>query len=241
MSLAFITLTNDGYIYYTINCLESLKRINTPVFPTCYCVGDKSHLAISNAGYNSVLLADDNNNTKEFQVFRKGNWSNITFKKFEIIYENLRKFDYVLFTDGDIIFENPDIIKYLMDNIGNADILIQNDTMTDGDINQLCTGFMLVRSSSITRQFFNPIYSRKYTNIEGLDDQAYLNSVKFKLNFKLLPLDLFPNGQYFYANSQRLTPYMIHFNWCVGHVKKEKMLAYKKWFLPEQQLEQESQ
>ena len=39
----FITLTNDGYIDYTLNCLKSLELINFKNDLYCYSIGSKSH------------------------------------------------------------------------------------------------------------------------------------------------------------------------------------------------------
>jgi hypothetical protein len=97
MKLAFITLTNSGYINYTLNCLKSLERISTQILPVSYCFGAEGHNRLLANGYRSVFLKDDDTKNTEFQTFRKGNWSNITFKKLEVIYENLIVNDFVLF------------------------------------------------------------------------------------------------------------------------------------------------
>ena len=88
--IAFITLTNDGYIEYTENCLKSLEKINSKVNLNCYCIGKKGYEYLNNKKYNCVLI-DEEENTN-FQNFREGNWSNITFNKFVIIYESLFNF-----------------------------------------------------------------------------------------------------------------------------------------------------
>jgi len=36
----------------------------------------------------------------------------------------------------------------------------------------------------------------KYRDVEGWGDQTYVNQIKHNLRFGVLPLDLFPNGQY---------------------------------------------
>jgi len=232
MRLSFITLTNSGYINYTLNCLKSLENIGAQILPVSYCVGAEGHNRLLANRYRSVFIKDDDTKNAEFQTFRKGNWSNITFKKLELIYENLIMNDFVLFTDGDIVYENPEFLQYLVDNIKDREILTQNDCMTDNDTSQLCSGFMFIHSTANTRILFNPANAQQYKNIVGWDDQVYVNQIKHRLNFGLLPLDLFPTGQYYYANSTRLTPYIIHFNWLVGHEKEKKMIEYGKWYMP---------
>lgn len=221
--IMFITLTNNGYIDYTLNCLKSLESINSDISLNCYCIGKDSFNKLQEKGYKCILI-DDEVNTN-FQTFRTGNWSNITYKKFQIIYENLLKYEYVCFTDGDIVFQKP-FFDYLLDNIGENDLLCQRD----GD-DIICSGFMFIKSNPNTIEIFNPLKMKdKEFNI-GWDDQIYINEIKNQLKYKLLPLDLFPNGQYFYKNYNTINPYLIHFNWVVGHIKKQKMQEHNKWFI----------
>ena len=223
---AFITLTNTGYIDYTLNCLESLKKIKSNLNLIVYCIGKKGHDMLISKGYSSILIDDDNNSN--FQTFRSGNWSNITHNKFVIIYENLLKYDYVCFTDGDIIYENNDFYKHLFDNINDNDMLIQNDICNT--TNLLCSGFMFIKSNLTTLSFFNPINTEMFKNNIGWDDQIYVNDNKNKIKYEFLSSDLFPNGWYYYNNTN-LNPYIIHFNWIIGHEKKERMKIYNKWLL----------
>jgi hypothetical protein len=87
--IAFITLTNTGYIPYTLNCLESLKRIGCERLPHCYCVGKEGYELLKNSGYETTLIDDEQHSN--FKKFKRCNWSAITLKKIEIIYENLLK------------------------------------------------------------------------------------------------------------------------------------------------------
>lgn len=232
MTIAFITLTNDGYIEYTLNCLQSLlqQKYEENKIPelNCYCIGKKSYNALKTKT-TSYLIDDDANSN--FQIFRKGNWSDITFYKFHIIYENLQKYDYVCFTDGDIVYESLKFIPYCLEKINDYELLIQNDTLQEQNNKsiRLCTGFMFIKSNENTKQIFNPANISK--ELVGWDDQIYINNIKNKLKFKLLPLDLFPNGGYYYLHHNKINPYIIHFNYLIGHNKKNKMKEYKKWFI----------
>jgi hypothetical protein len=227
--IAFITLTNDGYKEYTENCLKSLEKININNNLKCYCIGKKGYEYFNNKKYNCVLIDEEENSN--FQTFREGNWSNITFNKFVIIYENLLKYKYVCITDGDIVFENDNFFKYLLENIGFNDMLIQTEYIDDKNYD-LCSGFMFIKSNSNTLNFFNPKYIEHKKNTSGWDDQVYINTNKHKLKYKMLPIELFLNGNYYYNNNINIiNPYLIHFNWIIGDKKKEKMRSYGKWFL----------
>jgi len=230
--IAFITLTNDGYLEYTENCLKSLEKINSEVKLNCYCIGKKGYEYLNNKKYNGVLIngvlidEEENNN---FQIFRQGNWSNIVFNKFVIIHENLLKYKYVCITDGDIVFENGNFLQYLLENIELNDLLIQTEYIDDENY-VLCSGFMFIKSNADTLHFFNPKHIEHNKNTLGWDDQVYINDNKYKLKYKMLPIELFPNGKYYYNNTI-INPYLIHFNWIIGHTKKQKMRDYGKWHL----------
>jgi hypothetical protein len=210
--------------------LKSLENIQSTVPLEIYCVGKEGHKILTDKGYKSNLL-DENEETSSFQEFRKGKWSNITFQKFCIIYKNLLTSDYVLFTDGDIVFEFNGIFDYLKSQIGDNDLLIQNDRMSDKDHSNLCSGFMFIKSNETTKKLFNPEKTISFKDKLGWDDQIYINSIKSQLKYKLLPLVFFPNGAFYYKFNSKIKPMMIHFNWVIGHEKKSKMILYKKWFL----------
>lgn len=219
-NVIFITLTNNGYIDYTLNCYKSMNNLNMNLHS--YVIGKEAYDKLK--GRERTLLPS---NDTEFSEFRKGNWHNITKQKFKIIHDNLKHYKYVCFTDGDIVYKK-NVIDYCFEHIGGNDILIQNDTLDDDDHSNLCSGFMFIRSNDKTKRLFNPTIATKDAK-EGWGDQMYINSIKEKLKYKMLPLNLFPNGQYYYKYQPK--SYLIHFNWIVGHKKKDKMKSYGYWFI----------
>jgi len=227
--IKFITLTNTGYIDYTKNFLKSLELINSNLKPECYCIGKDGYKVLKDMNYDVELIDEESNSN--FQTFRKGNWSNIVYNKFKIIHKNLIDNNFVLISDGDIVIENPNLYNYLLENIKDKDMLIQNDTIDDNDNSNLCSGFIFIKSNSKTLDFFNPKVMEFKKNTVGWDDQVYINNHKHLINYKLLPLSLFPNGRYYYSNFRNISPYIIHFNWIVGNEKKNKMIHFKKWYI----------
>ena len=238
MSISFITLTNSGYIDFTLNCIESLKKIGCTTELTSYCIGKDGYNILKSKGHKAILIDEEENNN--FQIFRTGNWSNIVYHKFEIIHANLLNHNFVCFTDGDIVYERQDFMKYLLENMGDLEMLIQNESMCNNiDKNDVCSGFMFIRSTPNTIELFDPINVEKFRNRVGWGDQMYINDIKTKLKFKPLESELFPNGNYFYKNYKNITPYLIHFNWILGNHKKQKMIDYNKWLLPEPNITEE--
>jgi hypothetical protein len=81
------------------------------------------------------------------------------------------------------------------------------------------------------------------TGDESVNDQDYLNKVAYRgeLKYKLLPIELFSNGKYYYdevmdkADDEITESYLIHFNWIIGKPKIAKMKKAKKWYIDDQQ------
>ena len=230
LPVKFITLTNNGYIDYTLNCLKSLELIGFQNQLHCYSIDNKCHNKLQSKGYKSILINSTSPNDSEFAVFRQGNWHNITKRKFDIIYNELRSNTYVCITDGDIVFLNKDFMDFCLKHIEDNDLVIQNDNSSDDNHENLCSGFMFIKSSPKTIELFNPINVEKDVQ-SGWGDQKYINKIKDKLDYKLLPVKLFPNGKYYYGNHKKLKPMMIHFNYAKGHDKKKLMKKYKKWYI----------
>ena len=233
----FITLTNNGYKSFTLNCLKSLENINFEKKLHCYTIGDNFHNELINKNYMSTLLVTDEISDSSYHPYMGTNWHSITKRKFEIIYKELHLNKYVCFTDGDIVFLKNNFMEYCLNNIKDNDLLIQNDSRKDSNLNNLCTGFMFIKSNDLTKNFFNP--ENVYKHIKpGIDDQRYVNSqINGKLKYNVLPLDLFPNGGHFTrtyhsTRSDSFDPLMIHFN-CIkgGHRKIGAMKGYNKWYI----------
>ena len=228
--IKFITLTNDGYVDYTLNCLKSLELIDFQQPLYCYSLGKIAYNILKSKGYACKLLNYDADDTK-FTKFRQGNWHNIRKRKFEVIHSQLLENDYVCFTDGDIVFLDKKFMNFCLDFIKDNDMIIQNDMLSDSDHSNLCSGFMFVKANSKTLDTFHPRNVEKYVK-PGWDDQVYVNNIKSKLKYETLPLQFFPNGRYYYRSSElsRSKSMIVHFNWVVGHTKKTKMIQYKKWY-----------
>ena len=111
-NISFITLTNDGYKHYTLNCLTSLKKIGLGEKLKVYCLGDNVYQDIKTNHNNCIKMENSDNLDKMFSYNDKG-WNLITYNKFNIIHKELLENEFVCFTDGDIVYENNDIFKYV--------------------------------------------------------------------------------------------------------------------------------
>tara|TARA_B100001093_G_scaffold486732_1_gene522329 strand:- start:84 stop:842 length:759 start_codon:yes stop_codon:yes gene_type:complete len=251
MNLKLITLTNKGYLEYTQNLIESLKKLNISNKLEIYCIDQVSFNFLKNKyNENMVYYVQNNYNISDIQLFRDGNWNKVVYYKFQIIKENLDKGYDVLFTDGDIVFlKNP--FEYLKNNVNEYDLLFQEDVLPDEKDNkstlatkkedplhyskdEICTGFMFAKCNNNNKILFDS----KSIDIEKfVCDQLYVNDLKNHLNYKLLDRDLFPSGYYYYTqksfrdNDLDKNAFIIHFNYNTPWLKTGYMKKYGKWFL----------
>ena len=232
MSVSYSAVTFSNYVYrdFTHNLLNSIKVNNVDLNPNVYAL-DVEAFNYFKSFHENVTLFEDQQTQKELVNQKAENFGDMMMKKFEIIYKSMLKNDYVLYIDGDIVIKK-NIIEILFRNIQNKDILFQNDKRpSKPNLINLCAGFMLIKSNKKMLKFFNPenIPIDKFNNLTT-HDQTYINKSKAKFNYNVLPLDQFPNGPHFYANSNSLEPYIVHFNYLLGMEKMDKMKEYGEWY-----------
>lgn len=230
--VSVIMLTNYGYRDFVDNCTKSMEMCGFDKKITIYCLDDES-VEYFSPKYTTIHVRDLDNfrylgdTEKEVALHKTRKFTNIVHHKLLVIGKELRDNDYVLFVDGDIVIENNEFLNFCLEEIEDKELLIQSEkafTGEDGDY--LCSGFMLIKSTSNTVRLFDSVSGN-----EDQDDQDYINANKHKINYKTLPLDLFPNGRYYYKNSNKIKPFIIHFNWVIGNEKRKKMMNYSKWYL----------
>jgi len=243
--IAFITLTNTGYLNYTLNCLKSIEKQNIELPLKCY--------SSDIGGYNKLKELNIPCEHIENNYYRGGKHVGFTSKEFgelmkvkvKIIYDNLLKYDYVCYTDGDIVFLKDNLFKYLLDNIEDNNILAQNNKLNVKS-DQMCAGFMFIKSNDFTKNLFNlennnfqEIIEESRLNVKSKQwcDQMYINNIYNKVTndifkLKLLPKQTFPCGEIFLkAKCMIKEPYLIHFNYIIGDKKKGVMNKDGYWYL----------
>ena len=224
----FITITNSGYIPFTINCYKSLKRNNINQELISYCLDEDSYNYLKKNNYPCVLFKGDVNATHNLSRYKDENWKKMMYLKMRIIFENLLNSDYLCITDGDIVFENNNFLDYAVKNLynKNVDIVYQNNGLSN-KCNSMCAGFAVIKSSPLMKKLYDAKITDKFST-----EQEYLRRriKEFKIKISLLPLHLFPNGNYYYKNSKNINPYLIHFNWVSSEKKIRKMKSFGKWY-----------
>ncbi len=229
----FFTITNLGYMDYTKNMLNSLNKLDIDRKILIVCLDKVTNDYFMSNGYFTYFI---DLGLKEFSQYGTEGFSKCCYMKFWFIYQVIMLNYNILYTDGDIVFKkNPfDELKSLEGE--EADVWIQNDTMLDNNFENVCAGFLYVKSTNDTKKYFNtdiPEFEKRYEVCKkGSCDQMYINLyVKPYIKMKLLPLYKFPNGQYFYKYNKFILDsiVMVHFNWIIGENKKEQMKKYNMW------------
>lgn len=224
-----ITLTNKGYIDFTDNLIASIEKNNINIDLDVCTMDSYSTNYFNKKNQNTNLITKSNK--KKFLRQDSKNFGEYMIIKLNMIHSYLTKFEYILYLDGDIVIKD-EIINYLGEAMGSLDLLIQDDkNPKKPNLEYLCAGFMLIKSNRKTLDFFDTSKINNEELMEGLHDQGYINNNKDFLDYQRLPLELFPNGPYFYENSQNLNPKIIHFNYVLGSKKKSIMKDYEEWYI----------
>lgn len=227
-----ITFTNFGYIDFTLNLLESINKNNIDLPLKIYCTDDRSYSYLLKKGYDAELLENRLIISENIVSWKagQGEFGKLMINKFMSINSALKNNKHVLYLDGDVVVKQ-NLQEYLIDYLRDDDFLFQLDYNPKKIIqDELCAGFMLIKSSLKTIELFNI----NNINLEELvklpsHDQTFLNQNKKNFNYKFLSSHKFPNGAYF---SNFITnPYAIHFNYFIGSKKKKIMKKYGEWYI----------
>ena len=226
--ISFITFTNYGYIKYIKNLIESLKKCNFPLQLKIYCIDEKSYNELENYSDKIILekMIDETSNETITNYLKTG-WNNIVLNKLKCISKELLTKKYVLYTDGDIVFNNNYVIKYLIENIKDKDILFQKKCRNFSN-GLLCSGFMFIRANDRTKDLFN---TQNININEFIADEKYINQNKEKVNYSLLRRELFPIESYYCNYLNQIPAFIIHFTNKTGDRKEKVIQNYGYWYL----------
>lgn len=224
-NLLFITLTNTGYIEYTENMLKSLENVNLDRKILLFCMDENSYKYFTNKNYNTFLI---NTNLSELLLWGTNDFRKCNLLKFLIIYKLLSRGYDIVFTDGDIVY-NKNCIPNLIEEVKDYDIAMQDEYSSSND--DFCTGFFIVKSNDKTIKAFN-VEKINFYQLNMCDQMFFNRIVRPQLLCKKLPIELYPNGNYFYSNSGiKNDANIIHFNYRQGNQKKDTMKEYDLWYL----------
>jgi hypothetical protein len=237
------TVTNYGYLLYTLNMLKSLKPYGLDKKILVVCIDVTGANILRKLGYNVFCI--DDNQLGRFSPWNTKGYDKICYLKLELIDRILSLGKNVLLVDGDLVFLRDPLsdIKWWLEE-KHIDVHIQNDSLENHNTKNLCTGYMLIKSNTKMINLYDcvsEVGKKKYLECAfDNNDQSYFNKfVKPNCTFQALTLMKYPNGQAFYNTpSRKDTAVLIHFNWVHGHIKMAKMKEYKMWLLTPEEEEQ---
>ena len=247
-NIVWITLINKGYIDFTKNFLESMRR-NNCIFPLIvYCTDNESMVNLQN--YSNVTCID----AKPFLKFTVSDsltsWGHIDYKKLVFAKLDAIKYaksqypaSYIGYIDTDIIlFKNPTqtILNTFKCN-RNAVFVSQCDegkqqcsNMTN--CQHFCSGVIVFKNITSVNKLLD--YNiNDITNIES--DQMHLLNMANIHNIPHITVDknIFLNGVYPGVNNLDITLIvppsadLIHYNYLVGINKMKLMQKNNMWFI----------
>jgi hypothetical protein len=236
------TVTNYGYLLYTLNMLKSVVPFGLDKKVLVVCMDKKAYQTLYKLGYQVYCV--DENTLGRFCPWNTKGYDKICYLKLVLIHHLLSLEKHVLLMDGDIVFhKNPldDLRVWWTDK--RYDVWIQNDALQNGNTENLCTGYMFIKSSDRLQQLYDCVSEQGRFKYESCafdnNDQTYFNQfIKPHCLVNALPLEDYPNGNMFYQNKANIQDSMklVHFNWVRGHLKMVKMKEHKMWLLtPEEE------
>jgi hypothetical protein len=226
------TVTNYGYLLYTLNMLKSLSPWGMDKKVHILCLDERSHRVLTGKGYNATL---SNITIAQFCHWNKKGYDKICYLKLSWIYQLLTENKNVLLMDGDIVFRKNPMEDMISWNQEETEVWIQNDGKEDTDTSNLCTGYIYIKTTDNMKQLYDCISEKgvkQYAVCAGINnDQSYFNDfIKPYCKVKVLPLAQYPNGRTYYKQPDT-DPILIHFNWVIGHFKMAKMKEHRMWLL----------
>jgi len=202
--MRIVAMTNEGQLPMMKNMLNSAIKAGWPLSMFhCYIVGSQTAAATYN--------------TPEFQ--------SLTLKKLEVILDNMRQDNEVLWIDYDI---------YLFQNTIAEMRSITGHFVMQDDLWSPCTGFFLVRASPASfHAIQKSIQYIRQRFPSGVNDQ-HAFSVVYKriigLRVSTLPQDEYPNGEIYFNQKKTERAKMVHCNYLLTTAEKvERFKLFNLW------------
>jgi hypothetical protein len=229
-----VTLTNYGYLMYTYNMLRSLAPFGIDRTVLVITIDRKSYEIMKKLGYHTICMEGTHD---AFCPWNTKGYDEICFYKLQIIHQILSRNKNIVMIDGDIVFLQDPLPHIALWSTTADDVWIQNDGIDDKNTANLCTGYMMIRSTAAMIERFDCTTEQCKSNYAvcafNNNDQTFFNTfVKPNCITKALPLALYPNGNiFYYMPTLQTNAILVHFNWAKGHEKLVKMKEHSMWLL----------
>lgn len=233
--LVLISCFNYGCIELALNFLESLKKLGIHHKHISFVTDEESYNKLKELGYNTELVSDTNT-VKDKMMFDSDDFKNLSYLRYKIMYDMLKKHKYVWYFDVDTVVLGD--VTTLIDKLPPTfDIAFQMD------MDSHCTGCMLVQSNPLARNFIKFIYYNRNTQVNDqihmMRTLRFMNNVSSKLEYYGLDMFSFVNGDIYFNGKfeeefkkSTVPVYFVHANYMVGiDVKIQALKDKGLWFL----------
>lgn len=239
------TLTSNGYKYFTLNLVETMKRANIPWKLCIICADKESYRFFRTQNVPAILATTPVDGTgSDIAPFGTRNFQRLNRLKLDLLtsFVSMPEIKYGIYLDGDIAVYNdfvPDIRGRLE---GGAPSLYfqcdegsRNPCTGDMACINVCTGF-IAWSHGVSPTLFR-VSSELDLWKQQPEDQVFVNAMLKQEGtlFKTLPRDLYPNGQFLrlYSADSDLkgAAKLLHYNYTVGMDKQRRMRQNGDWLL----------
>jgi hypothetical protein len=230
----YITFTTSGSIKLCQNLLYSLRELNMEEKFTVYCLDENSFSEISKFKCKTKLF-DVSGIGGNFHEYGRGDFRRVTEAKIQIIINELKDKDSLVYTDCDVVFRyNPtEFINFSNEQIKDKEVDIV--FASDNPFMAICTGFMHIKNTEKVHELFKKYF--KLSQMYGMDgsecmyDQEIIFQIltkdfKFidevKLGWGIYPTDFVKNGHLYWNEPETRTgnEAVVHVNFTVGEENK---------------------
>ena len=245
----YITFTTSGSVELCKNLLISVRKLGMEKDFTVYCLDESSFAEISKFKCNSKLF-DMSNIGEKFHEYGKGDFRQVTEAKIQIIINELKDKDSLLYTDCDVVFRH-DPTEYLESSIEQikdkeVDIMFASDS----PFMPICTGFMYIKNTENVHKLFKKYFelSKEYGKLgsEHMYDQEIIYEIlthnqilmpDTKIRHIIFPTEFVVNGHLYWNEPRTGREAVVHVNFTIGERNKiNKLKDAGLWFVEEKEI-----
>ena len=247
--IIWITMINHGYVNYTKNFLEAMKKCGANFTLVVYCLDAGAFRDLINNCLCLPILATDTFLKGRTLALATGltewlqeDYKRIVFSKLDaILYTLQQTTKSVGYIDTDIwLFKDPDVLfREVMKKTENQDIWVFSQCDEQGlctntrRCSNLCSGVMVMRN----QKEIYPMLAYTAADVKNFyGDQQFLTHKFQQNNVPYLTLDkklLMNGGSVPHLQTKKVTFHadccLIHFNYMIGSAKQKSMQLQGLW------------
>ena len=241
----YITFTTSGSLRLCKNFLMSLRELDMEKDFTVYCLDEESFSEISKFNCD-VKLFEMQDVGNEFHEYGKDGFRKVTEAKIQIIINELKYKDSLVYTDCDVVFRHNPTEFIEFSNEQTKDQGVDIVFASDNPFMAICTGFMFINNTPKVHGLFNKYFelSEAYgkEGSEHMFDQEIIYELLFRdnsigLKWGIYPTDFVKNGHLYWSEPQRTgNEAVVHVNFTIGEQNKiNRLKEANLWFVEEKE------